>query len=81
MLISILTVTLLRNFFGIVPENSTYIIQVSRLFFWHTPTFILGREHRGKVLFTDTWIDIDTGATYGEHPALFRLDDHKVFYV
>lgn len=49
--------------------------------FGHSPTFSFGNEHRGKVLFTDTWIDIDTGAAYGEHPALLRLDDMKVFYM
>lgn len=49
--------------------------------FGHTPTFFFGNEYRGKVMFTDTWIDIDTGAAYGEHPVLFRLDDKKVFYV
>lgn len=49
--------------------------------FGHTPTFLFGSEYRGRVIFTDTWIDIDTGAAYGEHPALLRLDDKKVFYV
>ncbi len=46
----------------------------------HTPTFIYGEEHRGKVLFTDTWVDIDTGAGWGEAPALIRLDDLMTFY-
>ena len=46
----------------------------------HTPTFIYGEGHRGKVLFTDTWIDIDTGAGWGEAPALIRLDDLRTFY-
>ena len=41
----------------------------------------IGNEYRGKVMFTDIWIDIDTGTAYGEHPALLRLDDKKVFYV
>lgn len=46
----------------------------------HTPTYFYGPEHRGKVLFTDTWIDLDTGAAYGEAPALLRLEDLAVFY-
>ena len=39
-----------------------------------------GDEHRGKVLKTRTWIDIDVGAGQGLPPALLRLDDFEVFY-
>ena len=41
----------------------------------HTPTVYYGREYRGKVIRTKTWIDIDVGAGAGEEPVLLRLDD------
>lgn len=48
--------------------------------FGHTPTVYYGDEHKGKILFTDTWIDIDVGAGLGLPPAILRLDDMKTFY-
>ena len=48
--------------------------------FGHTPTLYLSGEHRGKVIKTRTWIDIDTGCSQGFPPALLRLDDLTVFY-
>ncbi len=48
--------------------------------FGHTPTLLYGPEYTGKVIFTDTWIDIDTGSAAGLAPSLLRLDDLKVFY-
>ncbi len=47
--------------------------------FGHTPTEYFGNEYKGKILITDTWIDIDTGAAMGNSPTLLRLDDMKVF--
>ncbi|MGI5873353.1 MAG: metallophosphoesterase [Bacillota bacterium] len=49
--------------------------------FGHTPTLFYGEEHRGKALFTDTWIDVDTGAACAETPMLLRLDDLTEFYL
>ena len=49
--------------------------------FGHTPTGYLSPAHNGKVLFTDTWIDIDTGASGGNPPTLLRLDDMKEFRI
>lgn len=49
--------------------------------FGHTPTKALDKGHKGKILFTKTWIDIDVGAAYGYPPALLRLDDLKEFYL
>lgn len=37
-------------------------------------------ESKGKILFTDTWIDVDVGAGLGLPPAILRLDDMKTFY-
>ena len=45
----------------------------------HTPTGHLFGE-KGKMFRTDTWIDIDTGASGGGSPMLLRLDDMKEFY-
>lgn len=46
----------------------------------HTPTVCYGSEYRGKILRTDTWINIDAGVSMGCKPALLRLDDLKEFY-
>ena len=45
----------------------------------HTPTFIHGEQYDGLPVFTDTWIDIDSGAAYGRDPVLLRLDDLRWF--
>ncbi|MBE7085758.1 MAG: calcineurin [Clostridiales bacterium] len=47
--------------------------------FGHTPTWHYGAE--GKAFYTDTWIDIDTGAAGGGKPMLLRLDDMAEFYM
>lgn len=60
--------------------NTRYYKDGRKVIFGHTPTFIFGLEYKGKPIFTDTWIDIDTGAGIGMNPALLRLDDLKVFY-
>ena len=49
--------------------------------FGHTPTLFYSDEYAGKILTTDTWIDIDAGAACGQAPALLRLDDLKEFYL
>lgn len=48
--------------------------------FGHTPTIYYRREYLGKVLKTDTWIDVDVGVGIGQDPVLFRLDDEKCLY-
>ena len=45
----------------------------------HTPTIVYGDEYDGKIIKTDTWIDIDVGAGFGRQPVLLRLDDMKEF--
>ncbi|MBQ7088268.1 MAG: metallophosphoesterase [Clostridia bacterium] len=42
--------------------------------FGHTPTMLLDPACCGRVLFTPTWIDIDTGAAMGWEPTLLCLD-------
>ena len=45
--------------------------------FGHTPTFSFGDEYEGKIIKTDTWIDIDVGAGFGREPILMRLEDMR----
>ena len=47
--------------------------------FGHKPTKSFGKKYKGQIVYTDTWIDIDVGAAYGEEPVLLRLDDMKEF--
>lgn len=47
--------------------------------FGHSPTFMYGEEHAGKIIKTDTWINIDVGTGYGYSPVLLRLNDMKEF--
>lgn len=47
--------------------------------FGHSPTFMYGKEYSGKIIKTDTWINIDVGTGYGYSPVLLRLDDMKEF--
>ncbi len=49
--------------------------------FGHTPTMSYGDGFKGKILKTDTWIDIDVGVPYGNTPALLRLDDLEEIYL
>lgn len=48
--------------------------------FGHTPTEFYGQEYKGRMLRTDTWLCIDTGAALGGSPMLLRLGDEKAFY-
>ena len=47
--------------------------------FGHTPTVSFGKEYDGKIIKTDTWIDIDAGAGFGREPVLLRLEDMREF--
>lgn len=50
--------------------------------FGHTPVDYLGASDPTRMLVTDTWIDIDTGAAdLIRSPMLLRLDDMKEFYI
>ena len=60
--------------------NQRYFDDIT-VVFGHTPTVLHGEEYRGRAVFTDTWIDIDTGAGIGLNPMLLRLDDMKAFYM
>ena len=47
--------------------------------FGHTPTFSFGDEYEGKIIKTDTWIDIDVGTGFGREPVLLRLPSSSSF--
>ncbi len=49
--------------------------------FGHTATLRYGKEHSGKILHTDTWIDIDVGIPYGNAPAMLCLDTLQEIYL
>ena len=62
------------------PEGDTVYYDRVLTVFGHTPTLAFGPEHKGKILRTRTWIDVDVGVPYGNPPALLRLDDLQEFY-
>ncbi len=62
------------------PEMTDEYFKTKTVILGHTPTSLYGEEYRGRIIITPTWINIDTGAAYGEGPALLRLDDMEVFY-
>lgn len=47
----------------------------------HTPTQYYGYPYKDKILKTETWINIDTGAAGGGKPCFLRLDDMEAFYL
>lgn len=47
--------------------------------FGHTPTFSFGDEYEGKIIKTNTWIDIDVGAGFGREPVMVRLEDMREY--
>lgn len=61
------------------PTLDTRYYADATVVFGHTPTVYYGKEHLGKPVFTDTWINIDVGAAGGMPPLLLRLDDMKQF--
>lgn len=63
------------------PEFSDRYFEDKTTVFGHTPTFFYGEEYRGKIITTDTWINIDVGVGYGNLPVLLRLDDMEQFSV
>lgn len=49
--------------------------------FGHTPTEYYGEIYRRRMVRTESWRCIDTGAAMGYFPMLLRLDDGKAFYI
>lgn len=63
------------------PTLDTQYFKNAITVFGHTPTAYYGSAYKGKILRTESWIDIDTGIPSGNPPALLRLDDLKEFYL
>lgn len=61
------------------PDMETVYYKNIMTVFGHKPTFTFGNEYEGKIIYTDTWINIDAGAGYGREPVLLRLDDMQEF--
>jgi serine/threonine protein phosphatase 1 len=61
------------------PDLTTVYFKDKMTIFGHTPTVAYGDEYDGKIIKTETWIDIDVGAGFGREPVLLRLDDMKEF--
>lgn len=59
--------------------NDRYFDDVT-VIFGHTPTVKYGKQFAGRMIKTDTWINIDTGAGCGYHPMLLCLDTMQEFY-
>ena len=57
------------------PELTDVYYKDKMTVFGHTPTFAFGDEYEGKIIKTNTWIDIDVGAGFGREPVLVRLED------
>jgi len=61
------------------PDLATVYFKDKMTILGHTPTVAFGDEYDGKIIKTETWIDIDVGAGFGREPVLLRLDDMKEF--
>ena len=67
------------DFLWVHPKiTDTYFPDILTVF-GHTPTGTYGAQYNGKVLKTETWIDIDVGVGFGNEPVLLRLDDLQEF--
>lgn len=62
------------------PEPDTVYYDDRTVIFGHTPTLYYGDRYRGRMLFTESWIDIDCGCAGGLDPGVLRLDDMTEFY-
>ena len=63
------------------PHPDTVYYPDKTVIFGHTPTFHYGEEYRGKPMYTDSWINIDTGVYGGNSPVLLCLDNGKEYYL
>ena len=57
------------------PELTDVYYKDKMTVFGHTPTFSFDDEYEGKIIKTNTWIDIDVGAGFGREPVMVRLED------
>jgi len=69
------------DFIWFRPDIDTEYGDDAKVICGHTPVFLFGEEYAGRPLVRETWIDIDTGAAYGVHPTILRLEDERAFCV
>ena len=63
------------------PHPDTVYDPHKTVIFGHTPTFHYGEKYRGKPIYADTWINIDTGVYAGNSPLLLCLDNGTEYYL
>ena len=65
------------------PQMDTqYDPQAYTVIFGHTPTGLYGEDHQNRIIKTDSWWNIDTGAAMPNgRPMLLCLDTKKEFYL
>lgn len=63
------------------PRQDTEYYSHKTVIFGHTPTYFYGEMYRGKPVYTDSWINIDTGVYAGNSPVLLCLDTGKEYYL
>ena len=61
------------------PQKTDRYFEAVTTIFGHTPTIAYGTEFAGRILKTDTWLNIDTGAGHGGTPTLLCLDTMESF--
>ena len=61
-------------------SNTRYFENGVKVILGHTPTVCYDNKNLGRILRTETWINVDVGVGVGQEPALLRLDDMKEFY-
>lgn len=62
------------------PKADERYFEDATVVFGHTPTQYVAGGQEGRMLCTETWIDVDTGAAGSGAPMLLRLDDLTPFY-
>lgn len=62
------------------PSLTTKYLDDVTVVFGHTPTVCYGNEYLGKIVKTDSFINVDVGVGIGQKPCFLRLDDLKEFY-
>ncbi len=62
------------------PSMNTRYFDDVMIVFGHTPTICYGNEYLGKIIKTDTWLNVDVGVGIGQNPALLCLDDMEQIY-
>ena len=63
------------------PQPDTVYDPRKTVIFGHTPTFYYGENYRGKPIYRDSWINIDTGVYAGNSPVLLCLDTGTEYYL